>query len=215
MSNIYLELKNISKVYKNFSMRNVNVCFEGGKCYYLKGKNGSGKTTLLNLIANFIFPDTGYILYWGKKLKGNEKWIKNRMAFIPNYVALPTHITPQFLGTMYKEMYERFDMDTFMNHMNRFHVNNMNQKLEEMSDGMKKKVLIALELSYFPEIVIADELCNNLDEEAIQYCFEQLNNLCKKKNSLVIISSHEAQEILGGISEIFTIENGIIREGKK
>lgn len=213
MSNVYLELKNISKVYKNFSIRNVNVSFEGGKCYELKGKNGSGKTTLLNMITNFIFPDTGYILYWGKKLKGNEKWIKNRMAFIPNYVALPTHTTPRFLGTMYKEIYKRFDMEIFKNHMNKFHINNMDQKLEEMSDGMKKKVLIALELSYFPEIVIADELCNNLDNEAIKYCFEQFKNLCKEKNGLVIVSSHENQEILGGTSETLTIENGIIKDG--
>lgn len=214
MLNTYLELKNINKTYRSFALKDIEISFKGGRWYYLDGENGAGKTTLLNIIVNFIFPDSGEILYFGKQLKGNESWIKNRMAFIPNYVGLPSHVTPRFLSKMYKDMYKRFDMKSFEKYIYEFNIDNMDQKLGQMSDGMKKKVLIALEMSYFPDIIIADEICNNLDEESIYYCFEQIDKLCKENNTLVIISSHNNQEIMKKNPMVITIKNGVLEGGK-
>lgn len=79
-----------------------------------------------------------------------------------------------------------------------------------MSDGMKKKVLIALELSYDPDILIADEICNNLDESAILYLFEQLENLRVQNKSLVIITSHDKRELMKYDPIIIDLKNGRI-----
>lgn len=191
-----LELKNIRKQYKNFALENLSFTFEKGKCYYLKGENGAGKTTLFNIIANFIFPDSGKVLFWGKEMKGNEAYIKNRFSFIPNYIALPAHATPKFLSNMYKSMYRKFDKKVFEKHLANMGIENTTQKLEEMSDGMKKKVLISLELSYFPEILLADEICNNLDKDTVSYCLDCMERLRAEKQSLLLFSSHSEEEIM-------------------
>ena len=52
---MYIELRNVSKKIKNATiLDNVNLRFEGGKVYGLKGKNGSGKTMLMRAISGLI-----------------------------------------------------------------------------------------------------------------------------------------------------------------
>ena len=210
MSEIYLELLNINKKIDSFSLDHISYQFKQAHLYYLQGNNGSGKTTLFNIIAGFIFPDSGKVLFWGKTIKGNENFIKNKFAFIPNYVALPSHVTPKFLSNLYNSMYCSFNSNRFIEHLYKLKINDKNQPIGSMSDGMKKKVLIALELSYDPDILIADEICNNLDESAILYLFEQLENLRVQNKSLVIITSHDKRELMKYDPIIIDLKNGRI-----
>ena len=68
-----LEVNNVSYRYRDaekddYVLRDVNMTFELGKSYAIKGKSGSGKTTLLSLISGLEKKYEGEILYDGKNL---------------------------------------------------------------------------------------------------------------------------------------------------
>ncbi len=196
MIEVCLEVKNIKKRYRNFTLGEISYSFEKGKWYYIQGDNGSGKTTLLNLISNYIFPDAGDILFWGKRMEGNETYIKNRLSFIPNYVPLPQHLTPKLLSDLYKHMYNRFDRNLFRKILKEFGIKEKIYKIAEMSDGMKKKVFIALEISYYPEIMLIDEMSNDLDRTTVLFLFGLLDDLVRNNKTTIIMTSHIDIDIL-------------------
>ena len=67
MSNVALELKNITKTFGSVvANKNVNLRLEEGEILSLLGENGSGKTTLMNMISGIYFPDSGSIEIGGK-----------------------------------------------------------------------------------------------------------------------------------------------------
>ena len=70
MSNInILEVKKISKHYKDFSLKDVSFALERGTITGFIGENGSGKTTTLSSVMNLIKIDAGQIFFDGKEIK--------------------------------------------------------------------------------------------------------------------------------------------------
>ena len=68
-----LEVKNLNYRYSDakkdeYVLKNINMSFDKGKIYAIKGKSGSGKTTLLSLISGLEKKYEGEILYQGNKL---------------------------------------------------------------------------------------------------------------------------------------------------
>lgn len=190
MEDICLEIRNIKKKYANFTLGTISYGFQQGKWYYIRGNNGSGKTTLLNIISNYIYQDEGDVLFWGKPMKGNEEYIKNRFSFIPNSVPLPQHVTPGFLSNLYCSMYNKFDKLLFQKLLAAWGIHEKKYKIGEMSDGMKKKVLFALEISYYPEIMLVDEIYNDLDQDSIPFLFNLLDDLVSRNKTMIIVTSH-------------------------
>jgi len=63
----FIQLKEVGKSFKKLSILNdVNLTIQEGEIFGIIGQSGSGKTTLLNLIAGFIEPSEGEILYYSK-----------------------------------------------------------------------------------------------------------------------------------------------------
>ena len=68
MSNVALELKNITKTFgKVVANKNVNLTLNKGEILSILGENGSGKTTLMNMISGIYYPDEGEIFINGKR----------------------------------------------------------------------------------------------------------------------------------------------------
>ena len=206
----YLSLKNISKKYNEFFLDNISYDFRKGKTYYIVGSNGAGKTTLLDIIAGLIFPDTGEIRYFNKYLKFNEYSVKNRMGFVPNYMAFPMHVNIKFLADLYSEMYELFSKRLFYQHVASLGITDREKKVVKMSDGMKKKILVSLVLAYSPDIFIADEIVNSLDESAICYICNCLKRLQESKGTLIILSTPIQNKLLFKDSSIIFKDQGRI-----
>ena len=87
-----IELVDISKKFKDVTiLENVNLVFEDGKRYYLKGINGSGKSVLLKLIVGYLKPNSGYVAIDGEKLGNKNEFIKDAGVFINS---------PEFLDSL-------------------------------------------------------------------------------------------------------------------
>lgn len=77
-----IELINVSKTFKGFSVHNMNLEVKQGYVTGFIGANGAGKSTTIKMIMNLLRPDAGEIRIFGLDYKTHEKAIKERIGFV-------------------------------------------------------------------------------------------------------------------------------------
>ena len=206
MSEIIIE--NLSKTIKNNKiLDNVNLTFESGHVYGLVGRNGSGKTMLLRAICGLIFPDSGKVIIDGKQLHKDISFpescgiIIENTDLLPNFSAFDnlkmlTEIKNTANDNMIKSAIKSVGLDP-----------DSKKKVKTFSLGMKQRLSIAQALFEDPDILLLDEPTNALDEDGVndvrRILLEQ-----KKKNKLIIIASHNKEDISLLSDTVISVSNG-------
>ncbi len=206
MSEIIIE--NLSKTIKNNKiLDNVNLTFESGHVYGLVGRNGSGKTMLLRAICGLIFPDSGKVIIDGKQLHKDISFpescgiIIENTDLLPNFSAFDnlkmlSEIKNTANDNMIKSAIKSVGLDP-----------NSKKKVKTFSLGMKQRLSIAQALFEDPDILLLDEPTNALDEDGVndvrRILLEQ-----KKKNKLIIIASHNKEDISLLSDTVISVSNG-------
>lgn len=81
MKNV-VELKNVTKTFKDFSVKNINLQVKQGFVTGFIGANGAGKSTTIKMMMNLLKPDAGEVRLFGLDYKKHEKEIKERIGFV-------------------------------------------------------------------------------------------------------------------------------------
>ena len=197
-----LKVNNVSYRYKDaakdeYVLKDVNMAFELGKSYAIKGKSGSGKTTLLSLISGLEKKYKGEILYDEKNLaKMNLDRYRNKdigivfqsYNLLPQFTAEENIILSMDISNIKKinkkqkarELMEQVGLDKSL----------AKRRVLKLSGGEQQRIAIARSLSYNPKIIIADEPTGNLDKETESEILKIFDNLAHKENKCVIIVTH-------------------------
>ena len=206
MSEIIIE--NLSKTIKNNKiLDNVNPTFESGHVYGLVGRNGSGKTMLLRAICGLIFPDSGKVIIDGKQLHKDISFPESCGIIIEN-----TDLLPNFSAFDNLKMLSEIK-NTANDNMIKSAIKSVGldpdskKKVKTFSLGMKQRLSIAQALFEDPDILLLDEPTNALDEDGVndvrRILLEQ-----KKKNKLIIIASHNKEDISLLSNTVISVSNG-------
>lgn len=206
MSEIIIE--NLSKTIKNNKiLDNVNLAFESGHVYGLVGRNGSGKTMLLRAICGLIFPDSGKVIIDGKQLHKDISFPESCGIIIEN-----TDLLPNFSAFDNLKMLSEIK-NTANDNMIKSAIKSVGldpdskKKVKTFSLGMKQRLSIAQALFEDPDILLLDEPTNALDEDGVndvrRILLEQ-----KKKNKLIIIASHNKEDISLLSDTVISVSNG-------
>ena len=206
MSEIIIE--NLSKTIKNnMILDNVNLTFESGHVYGLVGRNGSGKTMLLRAICGLIFPDSGKVIIDGKQLHKDISFPESCGIIIEN-----TDLLPNFSAFDNLKMLSEIK-NTANDNMIKSAIKSVGldpdskKKVKTFSLGMKQRLSIAQTLFEDPDILLLDEPTNALDEDGVndvrRILLEQ-----KKKNTLIIIASHNKEDISLLSDTVISVSNG-------
>ena len=206
MSEIIIE--NLSKTIKNNKiLDNVNLTFESGHVYGLVGRNGSGKTMLLRAICGLIFHDSGKVIIDGKQLHKDISFPESCGIIIEN-----TDLLPNFSAFDNLKMLSEIK-NTANDNMIKSAIKSVGldpdskKKVKTFSLGMKQRLSIAQALFEDPDILLLDEPTNALDEDGVndvrRILLEQ-----KKKNKLIIIASHNKEDISLLSDTVISVSNG-------
>lgn len=193
MENI-LEIKNLSKSYKNFKLENVNFSLEKGFIMGFIGPNGAGKTTTIKLIMNLIKRNSGEIKVFGLDNLLNEKEIKNRIGFVYDECNYFDNLSLKDNAKMIADFYDKWSWPVFDKYIDRFELDK-NQKIKELSKGMKTKFAIATALSHDAELLIMDEPTSGLDPIFRQEIINILQEYIEDGNKSIIFSTHIISDI--------------------
>ena len=108
-----LEIKNLSKDYGNFSLKNINIQLDRGYIMGFIGPNGAGKSTTIKLIMNLIKKDSGSIKLFGLDHLKHELAVKDRIGFVYDENYYYEELTVEEMKNIVKPFYSKWDEHAF------------------------------------------------------------------------------------------------------
>ncbi|MDD5594279.1 MAG: ABC transporter ATP-binding protein [Candidatus Margulisbacteria bacterium] len=188
-----------------------------GECFGFLGPNGAGKTTTIRMIHCVSPKTSGELKVAGLDAGVDNREIKMLLGVIPQELNLDEDLTTyenlvlfaEFFGINRQEAQKRvLELLEFVELKNK-----MNNRIEELSTGMKRRLQIARALINQPKLIIADEPTTGLDPQARHLIWQRLRELKRRGVSMVLTTQYmeEAEQLC---DEIVIMHQGkIIRQG--
>ena len=189
-----IEVRNLTKKFGNFiALQDISLKVEKGSVYGLVGYNGAGKTTLLKNICGIYKPEKGEVLFDGENIFDNEEK-KEKLFFMPDDLYFGPYANMIKMADFYNGYYERFDYSTFTRLVEAFGLD-PKKRIAGFSKGMQRQAEMVLALSTHPEVLLLDESFDGIDPQKRLLMKGLLRETIKERNTSVIISSHNLQEL--------------------
>ena len=189
-----LEVKNITKEYKEFRLKGISFKLSKGSIMGLIGPNGAGKTTTIKIIMNLLKSNSGEVKIFGLNYDENEKEIKNRVGYVGEEQYFYQNKTVIWTENFVSSFYKNWDKKIFNKFLDDFQISRT-KKIKELSKGMKVKLSFAIALSHNPELLILDEPTAGLDPVIRRELLDLLLKKCQDEGKSVILSSHITDDI--------------------
>ena len=215
MKDLTLEVKNYTKIIKgNTILDHVNLSFQSGHVYGFYGRNGSGKTMLFRAIATLIYPTEGEVFIDGKSLIKDDFDLRTIGILIEEPGFYPYLSGYENLMLLYRINHKK-DSEHINHILDMVGLKDAGKKrYKEYSLGMKQRLRIAQAIMEDQDIIILDEPTNGLDEGGIKDIHKLIMDL-KKKGKLVLLASHNKDDLNLLCDELYKIQSGKIEKLKK
>lgn len=206
MENV-IELRNVSKSFKGFELKDVSISVKKGFVTGFIGGNGAGKSTTIKLIMNLLQPDSGEITLFGLNYKQHEKEIKQRIGFVFDQNVFYENLTLLEMKNLIAPIYKNWDNTVFNHYVEMFELP-LKQRLSTFSKGMMMKASLAVALSHHPELIIMDEPTSGLDPIFRRELLGVLRDLMQDGERTIFFSTHITTDLERIADYITFIHNG-------
>ena len=202
-----IELKNVSKSYKGFTLKNISFNVPQGSIVGLIGENGAGKTTTIKSILNITNAE-GNVTIFGKDSKKAEKEIKNDIGVVLDDSFLSDYLTAKHVNSIMKDVYKTWNEGKYINLLKQFDLPK-DKLIKDFSSGMKMKLKIATAIAHNPKLLILDEPTSGLDPVVRNEILDMLRKYIEEDETRSILLSTHITSDLEHISDyIVFIEKG-------
>ena len=207
-----LKISKVSKIYNNKfqALDNLTLNINEGEIFALLGPNGAGKSTLINTVCGILNFDSGSILVNNFDIKKQYRKARSLIGIVPQELNLEAFETVwnnvNYSRGLYGKSSNHLYIEKLLKELSLWE--KKDNKLRELSGGMKRRVLIAKALSHEPKILFLDEPTASVDVELRKDMWEVVKRL-KMNGVTIILTTHyidEAEEIADRV--------GIINNGK-
>jgi len=193
-----VSVHNLIKDYDGLrALDTIDFSIETGECFGFLGPNGAGKTTVMRIISCFLLPTSGSVTVFGKDVAEQPSEIKSRIGVMPQESNLDPDLSVIENLIVYARYFDIRKKDAirlgaallaFVELQDKADV-----EIDELSGGMKHRLLLARSLMNNPEILILDEPTTGLDPHSRRAVWDKLNHL-KKKNTTLLLTTHYMEE---------------------
>lgn len=208
-----LVIENVNKtIDRKTILDNVNLILRSGNIYGFVGKNGSGKTMLFRALSGLMLIDSGTVSLDGKLLHKDFDILPDLGIMIENaglYPHLSGFENLKRLSTIRKKA----DDNTIKDYIRKVGLDPDDKRpFRKYSLGMKQRLVFAQAIFENQKILMLDEPTNALDDNGVKMVRDIL--LERKKKSIILIASHNHEDIDILADEIFNVSEGhFTREG--
>ncbi len=213
--NHIVEIDNLKKVYKGFTLNNISLNVPKGSIMGLIGPNGAGKTTIIKILMDMVQPQSGSVRIFGLSHRKNIKQVRNRVGYVGEEQYFYGDKTVAWTGQFVSGFFNNWDINTFQKLLTDFAISRT-KKTKELSKGTKVKLSLAIALSHNPELMILDEPTAGLDPVIRREVLELLRTFPEDGKKSVIISSHITDDITRIADDVaFLVEGKIVLSESK
>ena len=189
-----IEIKNLTKSYKDFSLNDLTLSLPQGCIMSLVGENGAGKSTTIKLILDMVKRDRGTIFLLGKDNQENMRLTKEEIGVVLDDVGISECLTPVEVGNIMKYSFKNWNDKIYARYLNAFSLPET-KKFKEFSRGMKMKLGIAVALSHNPKLLILDEATSGLDPVIRDEILDIFSEFTRDETHSILISSHIVNDL--------------------
>ena len=205
----------VSHVNKNFRdnkvLKDVSLRCESGKIYGLVGHNGSGKTVLFKIICGFLSCDEGTVSVDGKVMGKDKDMLTEAGIIIEDPGFLRNWSAYHNLEFLYTIRNKR-DKAYLYSVLKKVGLDpKMKRPVGKFSLGMRQRFAIAQAIMEDPGILILDEPMNGLDKNGVEEIRRLLLQM-KQENKLIILASHNREDIDVLCDEVYEMEDGVLQK---
>lgn len=206
MENV-IEISNISKKFKGFSIDNLDLQVKKGYITGFIGANGAGKSTTIKMIMNLLKPDSGEVKLFGLDYKTHEKEIKERIGFVYDENVFFEGLNLKDIRKIVGPAYRSWNDTLFYQYVEKFDLP-LNKPIKTFSKGMQMKVSLAIALSHHAELIIMDEPTAGLDPIFRREFLNLLQELMLDGSRTIFISTHITTDLDRIADYIAFMKNG-------
>ena len=220
MSENQIIINNLSKVFDNGfnALKNINLNVKQGEIIAMLGPNGAGKTTLISVICGIVTPSSGSVTIDGFDIIKDYRETRSRIGMVPQELNLESFETVfdtvSYSRGLYGKSPNPEHIEKILKDLSLW--DKRNQRLKELSGGMKRRVLIAKALSHEPKILFLDEPTAGVDVELRRDMWLVVDEL-RKTGVTIILTTHYIEEAEAIADRVAVINQGeiIVVENKK
>ncbi len=215
-NNVIIDLKNISVSYgDNQVLKNLNLYIRDKEFITLLGPSGCGKTTTLRIIAGFIDPDEGEVIF-DDKVVNNLPPHKRQVNTIFQRYALFPHLDVYenvAFGLRIRKLPEKQIKETVEEMLSLVNLKGFNKRnINSLSGGQQQRVAIARALAVKPRVLLLDEPLGALDLKLRKDMQVELKNIQQRLGITFIYVTHDQEEALSMSDTIVVMNNGVIQQ---
>lgn len=214
MDSRVIEARGLSKLYgKDWVVKGIDFDIEAGECFGFLGPNGAGKTSIIKMITCMSPLSAGSLKVFGMDVASRPREIKSMLGIVPQEELLDTDLS------VYRNLivYGRYHgisksvastrADEVLHFLQLYE--KRDSKVDTLSGGMKRRLLIARSLINDPELMVMDEPTTGLDPQARHVIWAKLKSL-KAEGKTVLLTTHYMEEAHQLCDRIVIMDKGDI-----
>lgn len=212
MENNIIDVREVSKHYPSgfHALKNVNLQIKRGEIFALLGPNGAGKTTLISMICGIVNVDAGSVRVGGYDVVKQYRQTRQQIGLVPQELAIDVFAFVWDTMVFSRGLFGKPRNDAYLEEILKALSlwDKRHAKIQFLSGGMKRRVLIAKALAHEPEVLFLDEPTAGVDVELRRDMWRLVEKL-RQRGTTIILTTHyieEAEEIADRI--------GIINRGE-
>lgn len=206
-----IEVQNLSKSFGNLqAVRDISFNVARGDVLGFLGPNGAGKSTTMKMITGFLEPTAGRVRVCGHDLHEEPVQLKSRIGYVPEGAPAYGEMTPvsflEFIGEI-RGLSGQHLQDRIADVIRKIHLEAvLEQRIETLSKGYKRRVGLAQAILHDPEVLIMDEPTDGLDPNQKHEVRTLIKEMAATK--AIIISTHILEEVDSVCSRAIIIAGG-------
>jgi lipooligosaccharide transport system ATP-binding protein len=212
-----IELSNVVKRFgPTTAVDGLDLDVPEGICLGLLGPNGAGKSTTMRLLTGQAVADEGELRVLGHELPGDSKAARAEMGVVPQLDNLDIDVTVEDNLAVYARLYRVKDIGAAVDRcldLARLR-DRRGDAVDELSGGMRRRLLLARGLVHEPRLVLLDEPTVGLDPQIRTELWTLIGDL-KSRGATILMSTHYIEEAERLADEVAVMAKGrIIARGK-
>ncbi|WP_028238454.1 ABC transporter ATP-binding protein [Stutzerimonas azotifigens] len=207
-----IAIEQLTKTYASGhqALRNIDLHIRKGEIFALLGPNGAGKTTLISIICGIVNPGSGRVLVGGHDIVRDYRAARSKIGLVPqelfNEGFESVWATVRFSRGLFGKAPDDALLERLLRDLSLW--DKRDARINELSGGMKRRVMIAKALSHEPEVLFLDEPTAGVDVELRRDMWEMVRGL-RERGVTIILTTHYIEE-----AEEMADRIGVIRRGE-
>ena len=190
-----IEIRDLTKCYKGFSLENLNLTLPTGCVLGLVGENGAGKSTTIRLIMDALERDGGTVSVLGVDNQSKAfQDLKEDIGVVLDETFVPEILSAKQLGKIMAGTFRNWDQAAYDGWLNRLGLP-QDKRFKDYSRGMTMKLGIAAALSHGARLLLLDEATGGLDPMVREELLEVFADFAAQDGHAVLLSSHIVSDL--------------------